>query len=50
MISILWQIVCIEDIEAIKLPDRAEELLAAIAPLAIDSVARPRLFDPISNE
>jgi L-glyceraldehyde 3-phosphate reductase len=39
-----------EDIGAIKLLDRAEELLAAIAPLAIDSVAHPRLFDPISNE
>jgi aryl-alcohol dehydrogenase-like predicted oxidoreductase len=39
-----------DNIGAIKLLDRREELLAAIAPLAIDSVAHPRLFDPVKNE
>ncbi len=39
-----------EDIEALKLLDRSEELLAAIAPLSLDGVSHPRLFDPVSNE
>lgn len=39
-----------EDIEALKLLDRSEELLAAIAPLSLDGVTHPRLFDPVSNE
>ncbi len=39
-----------EDMGALELLNRREELLAAIAPLAIDNVAHPRLFDPVSNE
>lgn len=39
-----------EDVGAIQLLDRREELLAAIAPLAIDGAAHPRLFDPVRNE
>ncbi len=39
-----------EDIKALQLLERSDELIAAIAPLAIDGVAHPRLFDPVTNE